>query len=243
MKSILYSLSGLALVFLFSCTDIDNYDEPNAEMSGKVVDHATGGNFITGQGEFNIRIWEKSWSDNPTPQDIPVKQDGTFNDTKLFSGTYDVQPYGGPFWPVDPQSGVKLLGSLEMNFEVTPYLQITDLTQELVGTNLKLTCKLKAPITQNLPRVLEVRPFVSLTQFCGAGSRIDEYNDDKYRKEVNTNWWDGVGDMTTGIGYETYVLPDLPLKSGRTFYVRVGARVEDTYRQYNYSEIIKVVVP
>lgn len=243
MKKILYSLSASVLLFCASCTDIDNYDGPNAQMNGNLIDKTTGKNFITGQGEFNIRIWEMSWSDNPSPQDIPVKQDGTFSDTKLFSATYDMVPYGGPFWPVDRQTNIKLSGSLTKDFEVTPYLQVVNVTHELSGTNLKLTCRLKAPVTEGLPRVLEVRPFVSLTQFCGEGSRIEEYNDDKYRKEINTNWWDGVGDMTTGEGNETYILPDLPLKSGRTYFVRVGVRVEDTYRKYNYSEIIEVKVP
>jgi len=243
MKRILYSLAVSTLTLLFSCTDIDNYDAPDARMSGNLIDKTTGKNFITGQGEFSIRIWEMSWSDNPSPQDIPVKQDGTYYDDKLFSATYDMQPYGGPFWPAERETDLKLSGSLSKDFEVTPYLQVTDVTHELVGTNLKLSCKLRAPITQDLPRVLEVRPFVSLTQFCGEGSRITEYSRDEYRKEINSNWWDGVGDMTTGIGYETYVLPDLALKSGSTYYVRVGARVEDTYRKYNYSEIIEIKVP
>lgn len=242
-KILLYGFTGLMLSAFTACSDIDNYDGPNAAMNGTVADKTSTSNFLTGQGEFSIRIWEKSWSDNPTPQDIPVKQDGTFNDTKLFSGTYDVQPYGGPFWPIERQTGVKLSGTLNMNFEITPYLHIVDVTHKLEGTNLKLTCRLQAPVTENLPRVLDIRPFVSLTQFCGDGSKIDEYAKNQYRIEVNNNWWDGVGDMATGQGTQTYTLPDLPLKSGRTFYVRIGARVDDTYKKYNYSDIIKVEVP
>jgi len=243
MKKILYIFSILTSTIFFSCTSVDNYDEPNAILSGNVMDSITGKSFITGQAESSIRLWEMSWSDNPTPQDIPIKQDGTYNDTKLFGATYDMQPYGGAFWPAQRQTGITLKGSLKKDFKVIPYLYVTDVTSQLVGTTLKLTCKLKAPVTQNLPRVLEIRPFVSLTQFCGAGSRIDEYNLDKYKLDVNNNWWDGVGDMSTGVGSITYVLPDLPLKSGRTFYVRIGVRVEDTYRQYNYSDIITVQVP
>ena len=237
MKRILYNLSVLALLSLFSCTSIDNYDEPDAQMTGNLIDQSTGKNFITSQNDFKIRIWEKSWSDSPQPQDIPVKQDGTFTDTKLFSGTYDMMPYGGPFWPIDAETGIKLSGALSKNFTVTPYLQITDATFNLIaGDSLQITCKLKAPVTQNLPRVLEVRPFVSLSQFCGASSRIDAYNDDKYTVGINANWSDDIGNTT-------YVLPKLPLLSGRTYYVRVGSRVQDTYQKYNYSDISKIVVP
>jgi len=243
MKKLLYSLVGLACMLCFSCTDTDNYDGPNAGLGGKLIDKSTGKNFITGQEDFTIRIWEMSWSENPTPQDIPVKQDGTFNDSKLFSATYDMQPYGGPFWPVERETNIKLSGYLEKDFEVIPYLQVADVTHRLEGTNLILSCRLKAPIPQDLPRVLEIRPFVSQTQYCSDGVKIDEYNDNKYRREINANWWDGVGDPQTGEGFETYVLPELPLKSGRTYSVRIGARVEDTYRKFNYSDIITIKVP
>jgi len=236
MKRIFYSLSVLALLSLFSCLGIDNYAGPDSTLSGNLIDQSTGKNFVTSQNDFKIRIWQKSWSDNPAPQDIPVKQDGTFYDDKLFDGTYDMAPYGGPFWPIDTETGVKLSRNLSKNFTVTPYLQITDATFNLVGTNLKITCKVNAPITANLPRILEVRPFVSLSIFCGASSRIDAYNDDKYTVGINSNWSDAIGNTT-------YVLPDIPLLSGRTYYVRVGSRVQDTYQKYNYSDISVITVP
>ena len=243
MKKTVLIFSILSFGILSSCMKADNYSAPDATFSGNVIDSVTGKNFITGQGEAHIRIWEVSYKDNPTPQDIPIKQDGTFEDTKLFSGTYNMEPYGGAFWPVQLDSAVKLGKSLQKDFKVVPYLYIVDVNSQLIDSTLKLTCRLKAPITQNLPYVLDIRPFVSLTQFVGAGSRINEYALDKYKIDVNSNWWDGVGDMSTGEGYTTYVLPDLPLKHGRTFYVRIGVRVEDTYQQYNYSDIITVQIP
>jgi len=242
MQKIFFILGILSVTMFSSCMKTDNFAGPNAAFSGHVTDSITGKPFLTGQGDAHIRIWEVSYKDNPTPQDIPIKQDGTFNNDKLFDGTYNMQPYGGAFWPAKLDSAIKLSGSLQKDFKVVPYLYI-DANSQLNDTTLHLTCKLRAPVTQNLPRVLDIRPFVSLTQFVGAGSRIDEYNLDKYKIDVNNNWWDGVGDMNTGVGYTTYNLPDLPLKRGRTFYVRIGARVSDTYQEYNYSDIIKVDIP
>lgn len=243
MKKLVFIFSILSLGMLSSCMKTDNYPAPDATFSGNVIDSVTGKPFLTGQGEAHIRIWEVSFKNNPTPQDIPIKQDGTFYDDKLFSATYDMQPYGGAFWPAQRDSAIQLHKSLQKDFKVVPYLYVVDVNSKLVDTTLFLTCRLKAPITQNLPRVLDIRPFVSLTQFVGAGSRIDEYALDKYKIAVNTNWWDGLGNMTTGEGTTTYNLPALPLKSRRTFYVRIGVRVEDTYRQYNYSDILKIQVP
>lgn len=243
MKKILFVASILSLGILASCSKIDNYPAPDATFSGNVYDSITGKPFLAGQGESHIRIWEVSFKDNPTPQDIPIKQDGTFFDSKLFSATYDMMPYGGPFWPVARDSSIKLNKTLTRDFKVVPYLYVVDVTTQLVDTTLFLTCRLKAPRTTNLPRVLDIRPFVSLTQFVSGAFAIPEYEKDQYKVDVNSNWWDGVGDMTTGEGSTTYTLPALPLRSGRTFYVRVGVRVEDTYQQYNYSDIVKIQVP
>jgi len=242
MKRIIFSLSVLALIFLFSCTDIDNYNAPASRISGNVIDQTTGENLLTGLNEFTIRLWETSWSDNPTPQDIPVKQDGTYYNDKLFDATYAMGPYAGPFWPIDTVGGMKLKGSLIQDFKVIPYLHITDVTHTLSGDTLYLTCKLQAPVTINMPLVRDIRPFVSLTQLCSGSSQIPEYADNKYSLQVNKNW-SAIGDMNTGEGKNTYILPGLPLKSGRTYYVRIGAKVNDTYQKYNYSEIITVTVP
>lgn len=245
MKRLIYSLAAcLVLMYGTSCTDVDNYDGPDAAMNGRIIDATTGENFIAGQGEFSVRIWEMSWSDNPTPQNLVVKQDGTYNHLKLFSGTYDVQPYDGPFWPVEKTTDVKLSGTITHDFTVTPYLKIIQTEAELNGTTLTLSCKLQAPVTQNLPQVIEIRPFISLTQFCGAGSRIEEYFKDHYRVLLNKNWGDGIGAMVEdAVSNDTYSVGNLELKSGRTYYVRMGAKVRDTYEKYNYSEIIKVTVP
>lgn len=245
MKKILYALTGCLLLFSAACTDIDNYDGPNASLSGKIIDSTTGEPFITGQGEMSIRLWETSWGDKPSPQDLVVKQDGTYVNTKLFKATYSVLPYSGPFWPVaDTIKSFKLNGSNTLDFELTPYLKIIDVKWNLDKDNkLQMSCKLQAPITESLPTVLEVRPFLSLTQYCGAGNRIQEYFKDEYRVNINKNWWDGVGDMKTGISNETYTVSGLQLKPGRTYYVRMGAKVKDNFEQFNYSEVIKVEVP
>lgn len=243
MNKLLYMLMGFIPLFATSCMDVDNFEEPVSRIYGKVIDTTTGENFITEQGGFSIRIWEKSWSDQPTPLDLPVKQDGTFNNSRMFSGTYDMLPNNGAFWPADTIRGVKVGSSCEQVFKVTPYLHITDVNSRLEGTTLYLSCKLHAPITQNLPTVKEIRPFVSLTQFCGVNNRINEYFKDDYRCLINQNWWDGVGNMETGISDRTYELPPLTLKSGRTFYVRIGANVRSASESYNYSPVLEIKVP
>lgn len=59
--------------------EVDNFDQPEASIYGRIIDSTTGENYLTDQGDVHIRIWEKSYSDNPNPQDLAVKMDGTYN--------------------------------------------------------------------------------------------------------------------------------------------------------------------
>lgn len=253
-RRLLYRLSvivGTALMFSSCFTDVDNYEAPSSAMRGNVKDKTTGKNILTSTDDFQIRIWETSWGDAVSPQDIPVKQDGTYQDIRLFDATYAMQPFNGPFWPAERTEGHVLKGSLDYDFEVTPYLQITDLKWEVITTTkdngtkvdtLHMSCKLKAPITKDLPNVREIKPFISWTPSCGASANIgeiSEQNNNANKIELNRTWAD-MGDMTTGIGHDTYRFKlGLIKNSGYTYRARIGANVNDASQKYNYSEIIE----
>lgn len=251
MKPLLYNLLIVASLFwMGSCMEIDNFDAPDAHVTGRLIDKTTGQNFITDHGDTRIRIWEMSFSTNPAPQNIPVKFDGTYNNEKLFSGTYDMHPNNGPYWPADTIKGVKIgKKTTTQNFEVTPYLHITDFEAVLEGTTLTMSCRLSAPFTEMtlngatvpLPNVLEVRPFLSLTQYCGQASYIGEYWTNDYRVNLRRAWanLDADGD---GKSDATYTIT-VPVKKGYSYNVRMGANVNYTDQKFNYSEVKRIVVP
>jgi hypothetical protein len=241
MKKVFYIVLGVILAAFTSCMKTDNWDEPDVRVYGRIIDSYTGENILSSQDEWGIRIWERTWTESvPNHQTLSVKQDGSYNNSKLFAGTYDMLPYGGPFWPVDTVKNVMFDGNTEQDFTVTPYLQLTDFEASLNGLKLTLRCRLKAPRRQGLPNLVEIKPFLSLTTFCGATNYIDigEYNN--MRKQINRSWIEEVGDVETS---NLYRIGPLPVKAGYTYYVRLGANVNDANRKYNYSEIIKVEVP
>jgi len=241
MKKIIYSILAVLLVSVTSCLEVDNWAEPNARVHGRIIDSYTGENLLTSQGDWGIRIWERSWTKSePTSQSLVVKQDGSYNNSKLFAGTYDMLPYGGAFWPVDTVQDVKFKGSTEQDFTVTPYLIVEGFEVIRTGLKLSLKCRLKAPIRDGLPNLVEVKPFVSMNPFCGASNFIDipEYNN--ARKQINQSWLAKYGDVETS---EVFTIGPLPVKAGYIYYVRVGANVNDANRKYNYSEIVKIEIP
>lgn len=224
----------LAVYMAFSCTKIDNYDGPNAAFKGNIIDKTTGKNLLTETSGVQIKLEELSWSNTPTPQYIPSKQDGTFQDTKLFSGHYRVTPTNGPFWPGDTAE-LDINGTTSHDFQLTPYLKIVNVTHTMSGTTLTIKFHLEAPITNGLPNVLDVKPFVNTTEFVGSGATISQYSESN-KKDINASWSDAIANTE-------YTLKVANLKEERTFYVRVGARVDDSFKKYNYSDTFKIVVP
>lgn len=236
---------GAIVLSLASCVKIDNWAEPSSRLHGNVLDSYTGKNLMMDQNDWQIRIIDRTWEKmNGTVaqyQSLAVMRDGVYNNAKMFDGTYDMLPYDGPFWPVDTVKGVVLKGDTQQDFTVKPYLQVLDFATSLNGTALTLTCRIKAPVITGLPNLYEIKPFLSLTTFCGNSNYINiaEYNN--LRISVNKAWSSYVpgGSDTTPL----ITIGPLPVKSGYTYYVRIGANVNALSRRYNYSPIIKVVVP
>lgn len=240
MKKLIYSLfAGAWAVLMASCMGVDNFDGPDAHFTGRIIDKTTGKNILADQGECRVRIWEKSFSTNPGNQDIPVKQDGSYNNTKLFKGTYDVVPEGA-WWPADTIR-VGIGKKTAQDFEVTPYLTVSDFAVEPVAPDtIRLSCRLGAPITEGLPQVMEIRPFISLNQYCGAGNSIGQYFTNANRVNLMSTW-EKLKKEPDG-KTETYSLK-LAVKPGYTYFVRMGAKVRDTHQKYNYSEVLMVEIP
>ena len=243
MKNILYIILGVLLISasVTSCMEVDNWDAPDATVSGRIIDSYTGENLMTAQGDWGVRIWERTWTASaPTSQTLNVKQDGSYNNSKMFAGAYDMLPYGGPFWPVDTIKDVAFGGATEQNFTVVPYLQVLGFEAKLTGLKLTLSAQLKAPIRDGLPNLLEIKPFLSLSQFCGANNFIDVFDYTNKRIQINKSWLETYGDVETS---PIITIASLPVKAGYTYYVRLGANVNDANKKFNYSEIIKIVIP
>ncbi len=225
-------LMGVAILASSACTKIDNYPGPNASFQGTLIS-STGGNFPTSGGSTQIWLQQIGWT---APQTIPSKFDGTFEDTQLFSGGYKVVPTGGAFWPVYDTVTVNLTKGTTHNFTVTPYLVIKNFTATLNGTTLTLTYDIDAPIVAGLPTIKDTQPYVNTTALVGTGASIQVFSDAN-AVTINKDFVD----MTAADKSMTLTVPNLI--PGRTFFVRVGVRLSDSYNSSNFSNIIQVDVP
>lgn len=242
MNKIIKSLLFISLAaWGAGCTKPDNLAGPDAAFSGNVIDSVTGKNLITETGGFQIKMEQISYSANPDPYYIPAKPDGTFEDTRIFSGNYRLTPTQGAFWPTDTTDLV-IKANTTHDFVVVPYLEIKNFTHALSGDTLVMRFQIDAPVKNGLPTILDAWPFVNNTPFVGSGAFISQYTNDadgdphKNTVEINSTW-------SNAIGATTYELRVPGLLPGRTFYARVGVRLDDSYKKFDYSEVVQVDVP
>ena len=229
-------LLGASILAISACTKPDNYPGPNASFQGRFIDVTTHANFETSQNSIQVQLEQISWSATPTPQFIPSKSDGTFEDTKLFKGTYRIIPKGGAFWPVYDSVKMDITQGSSHDFELTPYIVIKNLTHELVGTTLTLKYDIDAPVVAGLPTIIDTQPYVNTTKLVGAGASIRDYSE-VHAVGINKEFID-LGPADKSI---TLTIPDLI--KGRTFFVRVGVRLNDSFKSSNFSEVIQIDVP
>ncbi|WP_183565619.1 DUF3823 domain-containing protein [Mucilaginibacter sp. SP1R1] len=225
-------LLGVAILASSACTKTDNYDGPNASFQGNILS-SEGGNLLTSGGSPQIWLQQIGWT---TPQTIPCKFDGTFEDTKLFKSNYKAVPTGGAFWPITDTVIVKIDQGSKHDFTVTPYIVIKNFTSTLSGTTLTLKFNITAPIAAGLPNIKDIQPYVNTTKLVGAGASIRDFSDVN-AIAINKAYTD-LSDADKSI---TLTIPNLI--PGRTFFVRAGVRLSDSFNSSNFSEIVQVDVP
>ncbi|MRG47534.1 DUF3823 domain-containing protein [Chitinophaga sp. SYP-B3965] len=233
MKKIFYSVL-LFLIVAYACKK-DNYAAPDAALTGIIADAKGAGlQLEQGAGSARMKLDELSWSSNPIPLYLNIKQDGSFLNDKLFPGTYRVTPVEGPFYPIDSAQmlmvDIRSGNRATANFTVVPYLNVEWITDPSATGDKKITASFKftrsaAPAGKTQPNLLDYQLFISTTQYVG-----------------NNNWDNTiVGGAVTATavmeGQTLTITSTAAMKYATTYYVRVGVRVNDSFKKYNYTPV------
>lgn len=172
MKHYLYILlSAVMLSGAVSSCGLDNYDGPDAQIHGKIVDKD--GNLVpsdvTSSG-VKIFFYEHGNYTSPTKQSMGLKSDGTYRNNMMFSGTYDFIITDANFKQIDTVKNFKLNpGDNELNFVVEPYVTIRDFTLEQDEYNVVARFKLSS-IGNNTGKVSQIQLFAYLDGVVSFGT-------------------------------------------------------------------------
>lgn len=246
-----YILSGLLCVGLFSCQKLDNYAPPSETLQGRVIDKATQAPIQTEMGDrgIRLRLLELSWSDNPTPYFFTCMQDGTFNNTKIFKGKYNVVPQG-PFVPLvlrdgsgeiiaDESQTVDIQGVTDLTFEVEPFLNVEWMGEPVLNDNGSITVQVR--VTRGTTNPDFQQDVTDIALFINSSSYYvgDNNYDNRYTVRITG------ADANAAVGEVITLTTQDSFSMNRDYYVRVGARtaynVEGAQR-FNYNEPKKVDV-
>lgn len=252
MKRIIsYVLAIACISGLNACLDYDNYEGPQETLMGKIVDQNGDPLWVESGGGIRIKLMDYGWSATPAEQYLKVRMDGTYSNTKVFSGTYDIVAEG-PFVPLvqvddqgniiedKTQKGVKVKGKTVVDFQVEPFLKVSWVGEPQFDSEGKMTVQFRVDRGTANPAyqlaVFDIGLFISTTQYVGENN----YDPDRSIKITNSATATGL------IGTTGSLTTPIPMKSKHTYYIRVGARMNYTSFGgilYNYTDVVKVVVP
>lgn len=224
---ILKNIIFLLVITLFASCEIDNYAEPNGAIYGSIIDNITKETLQSEQpGGFNIKLYEKGGRMN-SPIIFSGKPDGTFENTWIFQNEYKVIPAEGAFFPVDT-AVVKVGGRTEVNFTVTPFLAVTDVSVE-AGSG-KVTSSYKIARSQVGDKIVERKILIS---------KVPTVNNAVFDFKSQT---DLSGTADADILAAQYTDEITGLTSGQ-YYVRIAVRTDNGLNKYNYSKVFPVTIP
>ena len=258
MKNIFSKFLAIILCcFLATSCEIDNFTGPDATIQGTFYDH-NGQALQVNHGASYLRMREISWIiDDPDVfignRNLAIQQDGTYRNTKQFSGEYRMLPYQGNFFPYDDANAdgddagdlVKISGTTTKDFTVTPYLTIEWVEKPTVTADLYLECTVRFIRNQKsgyeMPDLREGRLQISRMVNTSSGNNTDLYptpltlnnsmegQDIKFRSAIPLKY--------TGIDYWIRVTMNCQTAAGKpeTNYPGMG--------QENCSTIEKIHVP
>lgn len=271
MKKIAYFIILAALLTATSCSmfELDNYDAPEETLQGEVVDAATGEPVLTDQGSegIRVRLTELSWGDNVTHNpDFYCMPDGTFRNTRLFKGHYNVR-IDGPFIPLlreddrgvplaDETKDMDIVGVTEVKFEVQPFLKV-EWVEEPQVINGKVRAKVRVTrgvsesefrekiepmggYSNSFQNVTDIQLFVSYSSTVGYRARDERWSSSIEYSGASFN--DLLGETIT-------IESNGTIPAGRIVFIRAAARINyDTprgsgTRRWNYNEPLEVFVP
>lgn len=248
MKRTIYSIAlSLAVIMASSCKKFDNYDGPDQTLQGRIIDINNGRNVqseVSGDNGAGtrIRLLEISWSDNPTPLLLATKQDGTYINTKVFAATYKISAEGA-FVPLvqpgnDKSQTIEVKGgTTTVDFTVEPMLEVEWVGEPVLNPDGTVTAQVKVtrgttnPNFQN--NITDLWLFVSPSEYVGNNNY-----DNRFAQQLPYSGSTFNANLGTTITIKTKG-GALPKKD---WYFRLGARTNYGLKQYNYSDIKKVVV-
>lgn len=242
MKKVLYLFLLACFVSLvISSCKIDNYDGPNATITGKFLDKVTGdlvGTDITNGN--SIGVYELGWK-TEAKQTWNIDNTGTYTNNLVFASNYRIEFTNNNFYPFIVNDFVVKKGDNTYDFTVTPYLRVVNpvITYDATTKTVKATFSLAAGGPD--VKLSEIRLFAFTDKWVGNYVKFAITSSTCYMKPPAVN---ATIDPATQFTLTMDVAANPTLfKTTRDYFFRIGALATvpnvGTVR-HNYSPLVKL---
>lgn len=217
-----------SMLICYSC-ELDNYDGPDSSISGGIYDVDT--KELVPQDIVSGTIIEyiEDGYENPEIQSMVVQVDGTYRNDLMFANKYSIEPVRGNFVPVGSQE-IKVKGNTVLNFTVQPYIRIKNAKIEKQGNKIVATFNLEQTTEDKVKKIgLYVHPEPAVGEFL--------------RQVAIEKTLDAVTQADTLYTLEIDIdANSSTLKTGQSYYFRIGALVNVAEKKSNYTEAIRITI-
>lgn len=213
-------------VTLGSC-ELDNFDEPTAGLSGRIIDEKNGELVPQDIIQGTIIELRESGYANVSPQNLVVKNNGTYENSRLFENTYAVVPVIPNFQLVATQD-VLIKGRTSLDFTVKPFVRILDAKIEKDGTLVVATFKLEQTTAD---------PILRVSLFSHRDPNVGAFMQTA-KKDVTVN---AVSTPDQVFTVEIETANNVSFVAGKTYYFRIGAITTAPLTKSNYAPTVVAI--
>jgi len=251
MKQLLYIICACAVLILPSCDlfRLDNFDGPNASVSGKIYDAKTGDNMeIEANWQRSgwssslqagaLTVIEQGW-DGESEQTWMVKFNGEYTNNRVFAGTYKVNSKLLPCYDFEEEITLKK-GSNSFDFKVTPFCRIINPKFSYDPATKKLRATFSVELGDASKATTIQRAVFCANTNCFVGTNYNNCNNDKAAVKTNVAEGETVTleiDTQLGSNREEF-------QYSRPHYLRIGVLTSgngfNTRNLYNYSPVFVI---
>lgn len=223
-------LSLMSLYLMTSCVnELDNYDAPDGGVYGTIRDAETNQPVplpVQGSTGVIIKLMEQGTEATKTV-DFYAKQDGTFNNSRIFNCDYLITIEGPFVTSEEVRATVK--GQTEVNISVIPYARI-EASASVSGKKVSIDYQ-----------VSKTRPSYTTDEVYGYWNFAPGVDDGGANQAGKVTVNELSGTITFDLAADqTFLDNEYKVKAnGNKIYVRIGAKTEGVI---NYSQIMEVTL-
>ncbi len=228
MKTNVVFYTAFVLSLLLSSCELLNYDGPDAQFHGAIIDEETGDTIPQDIIDGSTIDYIELGYNTPEIQRLIFKVDGTFRNNLMFSGEYLMIPTRGNFFSPDTVDITIRKGDNNYDFRVRPYARINNVSIQTMTASDKEYLVVKFTIDP-VASVAVKSIMLSVDKNPNVGRRLHEFFFEK-----------NIGTSVDPDQIQTLWMPLSNFTTGTKYYVRVGALMDLPEAKYNWNKAIRI---